>query len=144
MEKIIKCFFTFAALIIFSTGINADNIKALIVTGQNNHNWQVSHIALRRILENSGRFTVDLAVSPERGGDMNVFKPDFKSYQVVILDYNGDDWSDETRGNFVDYVKGGGGIVFYHAANNAFPEWKEYNKISALGGWGGRDEKSGS
>ena len=33
--------------------------------------------------------------------------------------------------------------MVYHAADNAFAEWDEYNKIIALGGWGGRDEKSG-
>jgi type 1 glutamine amidotransferase len=30
-----------------------------------------------------------------------------------------------------------------HAANNSFPEWKEYNEMIGLGGWGGRNEKSG-
>ena len=30
-----------------------------------------------------------------------------------------------------------------HAANNAFGKWKEYNQIIGLGGWGGRNEKSG-
>ena len=30
-----------------------------------------------------------------------------------------------------------------HAADNSFPEWKEYNEMIALGGWGGRNEKDG-
>ena len=30
-----------------------------------------------------------------------------------------------------------------HAANNAFGQWKEYNQMIGLGGWGGRNEKSG-
>jgi type 1 glutamine amidotransferase len=118
-------------------------IKALIVTGQNNHNWQVSHVALQKILVNSGRFSVDLAVSPAEGGNMKAFKPDFKAYQVVVLDYNGDDWNAETRKNFIEYVQSGGGVVFYHAANNAFTNWKEFNEIAGLGGWGNRDEKAG-
>src|SRR5262249_27815616 len=29
------------------------------------------------------------------------------------------------------------------AADNAFPEWKEYNKMIGVGGWGGRSEKDG-
>jgi len=33
--------------------------------------------------------------------------------------------------------------VVVHAANNAFGNWKEYNEIIGLGGWGGRDERSG-
>ena len=30
-----------------------------------------------------------------------------------------------------------------HAANNAFTNWKEYNRMIAVGGWGGRSEKHG-
>ena len=36
-----------------------------------------------------------------------------------------------------------GGMVSIHAANNCWPKWKEYNKMTGLGGWGGRNEKSG-
>jgi type 1 glutamine amidotransferase len=74
---------------------------------------------------------------------MSRFAPDFKSYQLVVLDYNGDSWSEQTNKRFLEYVKNGGGVVIYHAANNAFPKWKEYNEIIALGGWGGRNEASG-
>jgi type 1 glutamine amidotransferase len=118
-------------------------VKTLIVTGQNNHNWKVSHVALKKILENSGLFTVDVAVSPPEGGVMDGFLPDFKSYRLVVLDYNGDEWPEETRRQFVEYAKNGGGIVVYHAACAPFPQWKEYNQIIGLGGWNGRDEKSG-
>lgn len=115
----------------------------LIVTGQNNHNWQVSHIALQKILENSGLFDADIAISPSQGEEMSSFAPDFSKYQLVVLDYNGDLWNTRMQKEFVSYVKNGGGVVVYHAANNAFPEWKEYNDICALGGWEGRNEKSG-
>ena len=67
-------------------------IKTLLITGQNNHNWQVSHVVLKRILENSGRFMVDFAVSPAAGEDMSGFVLDFKPYALVVLDYNGDAW----------------------------------------------------
>jgi uncharacterized protein len=30
-----------------------------------------------------------------------------------------------------------------HAADNAFPQWKEYNLMVGVGGWRGRNEKSG-
>jgi type 1 glutamine amidotransferase len=30
-----------------------------------------------------------------------------------------------------------------HAANNSFGDWKEYNEMIGLGGWGGRSEASG-
>lgn len=117
--------------------------RALIVTGQNNHNWQGSTPVLKQILENSGLFSVDIAQTPAAGKDMSSFKPVFSNYQVIVLDYNGDSWPDETKTAFENYVSGGGGVVVYHAADNAFPEWKEYNKIIGLGGWGDRNEKDG-
>ena len=118
-------------------------LKALIVTGQNNHNWQVSHKALQLILEQSDMFVCDIAQTPPKGGDMSTFSPRFEEYDVVVLDYNGDRWSKQTDEAFLSYVKAGGGVVVYHAADNAFAEWEEFNRIIALGGWEGRNEKSG-
>ena len=69
---------------------------------------------------------------------MSAFKPDFSSYDVIVLNYNGDPWAAGTKAAFDSYVRGGGGVVSYHAADNAFPEWKEYNEMIAVGGWGGR------
>ena len=52
-------------------------MKALIISGQNNHNWQVSHRVLRLILSQSGLFDVDIALTPSQGGDMSEFNPEF-------------------------------------------------------------------
>ena len=123
---------------------SGDNkIKTLIITGQNSHKWEVSHIAIKQILENSGLFTVDAAVSPKAGGMMSNFKPDFTSYQLVVLDYCGDRWSEDTENSFLNFVEQGGGVVIYHAANTAFRRWKEYNQIIGFGGWENRDETDG-
>ena len=119
-------------------------IKALVVSGQNNHNWQVSHKVLKQILDNSGLFVTDIELTAPAGGDMSSFTPDFSQYDVVVLDYNGDRWPAETDSAFVQYVRKGGGVVIYHAADNAFAGWEEFNRIIALGGWEGRNEKSGS
>ena len=119
-------------------------IKALIVTGQNNHNWVVSYVAIKQILENSGLFRVDIAVTPPKGGDMRAFSPKFSDYQLVVLDYNGDSWTEETNRAFLDFVQQGrGGVVVYHAADNAFRHWKDYNLMLGFGGWEGRDESDG-
>lgn len=118
-------------------------VKTLLITGQNNHNWQVSHVVLKQILENSGRFDVDFAISPEQGKDMSGFVLDFVPYELVVLDYNGDSWPEDTNKNFLSFVQNGGGVVVYHAADNAFSKWPEYNQICALGGWEGRNENSG-
>lgn len=131
-------------LVIFLFGCcETTAIKVLIISGQNNHNWQVSHQAIQSILNNSGMFIADIALTPPTGGDMNNFQPSFDEYDVVVLDYNGDRWSANTDQAFLQYVQNGGGVIVYHAADNAFADWEEFNRIIALGGWEGRNEKSG-
>lgn len=124
-------------------GFAADKLSALIVDGQNNHRvWPQTTKMMKGYLEESGRFQVDVATTKPQGTDPD-FRPEFSKYDVVISNYNGAPWPEETQDAFVKYVKGGGGFVVIHAANNAFGNWKEYNQIIGLGGWGGRSEKSG-
>jgi len=118
-------------------------LKALIVDGQNNHNWQATTPVLARLLEDTGMFTVAVATSPGKGKPMDTYRPDFARYDVVVSNYNGADWPQETREAFVEYMRNGGGLVVFHAADNAFPNWDEWNEMIGLGGWGRRDEKSG-
>ena len=118
--------------------------KALIVTGQNNsHDWTVSAPILKKILESTCLFSIKTATTPEKGADMSSFTPDFSNFDLVVIDYDGDAWPEPTKTAFVEFVKNGGGVVVYHAGNNPFADWKEFNEIIGLGGWGNRNEKSG-
>ncbi|HKB01156.1 MAG TPA: ThuA domain-containing protein [Gemmataceae bacterium] len=137
----------------------ADPIKVLIVDGQNNHNWRATTPILKKALEEAKVFTVDVATAAERpraqkGKDSSAevaeykkkfaeFHPQFKNYQVVVSNYNGELWPEQTRSDFAEFVAHGGGFVAVHAADNSFPEWPEYNAMIGVGGWGGRNEKSG-
>ena len=121
----------------------AEPLKVLIIDGQNNHKWQETTPVLKRVLEETGRFRVDVATSPPQGGDMNGFRPRFADYDVVLSNYNGEPWSAASNAGFERYVRAGGGFVSYHAADNAFPDWQEYNEMIAVGGWRGRTEKHG-
>jgi hypothetical protein len=133
-----------AGLITFFSACKNENVyKTLIITGQNNHNWKVSSPILKQILDQTGLFSAEIVKTPEKGGDMKTFNPDFSKYKLVVIDYNGDSWSDKTNTAFVDWVKNGGGVVIYHAADNSFPAWKEYNEMTGLGGWGDRNQKDG-
>lgn len=125
----------------------AANKKALIIDGQNNHQWQLTTPVMKAQLEATGLFDVDVATTPPKGADMSSFQPDFKPYAVVISNYSdyggGSIWPEVAQRAIENYVKGGGGFVVVHAADNAFPNWIEFNKMIALGGWMGRNEKSG-
>jgi type 1 glutamine amidotransferase len=73
----------------------------------------------------------------------SAWRPKFSDYAAVVSNYNGETWPAEVRTAFETYVRNGGGFVSYHAADNAFPDWPEYNVMIGVGGWGGRNEKSG-
>jgi type 1 glutamine amidotransferase len=118
-----------------------EKIKALIIDGQNNHDWRKTTPVLKAALESCGRFTVDVATTPK---DLADFKPDFGKYGVIVSNYNGADWPEATRKAFEQYVSNGGGFVSVHAADNSFPKWAEYNKMIGVCGWGGRNKSSGA
>jgi len=79
----------------------------------------------------------------ESGAAWGAWRPDFASYDVVVSNYNGELWPEPVQKALEEYVAGGGGFVSVHAANNAFPKWNGYNRMIAVGGWGGRSELSG-
>ncbi len=120
-----------------------EKLKALIVDGQNNHgNWPQTTEIMKKWLQDSGRFTVEIARTAVKGKDEN-FSPMFSNFDVVISNYNGAEWPEKTKAAFVEYVANGGGFVTVHAADNAFPKWEAYNEMIGLGGWGGRNQASG-
>ena len=125
---------------------NSKVVKVLIIDGQNNHKWKETTPVLDKIFKSNERFSVDVSTSPGNKateGEWDKWRPDFSKYDVVVSNYNGQMWPGEVRNSFVDFVKNGGGFVVVHAADNAFSMWPEYNEMIGLGGWGGRNEKSG-
>lgn len=146
-----------------------EKIKVLIVDGQNNHgDWPKITAMMKSYLTESGRFDVDVQRSRylwrgekwledyslddgkkyesfDKPKSDPTFKPNFKDYQVVISNFGfgAAPWPEETQKAFTEFIKSGGGFVSIHAADNSFPAWREYNEMIGLGGWGGRNEKSG-
>lgn len=120
--------------------------QALIVDGQSSiyhRDWAERTALMKRMLEDTGLFTVDVATSPAIGEDNSGFQPAFSGYDVVVVNYEGDYWPEATQKAFEEYVSGGGGFVTVHATNNAFPDWKEWNRMIGVGGWGGRTAENG-
>ncbi len=128
------------------SGAEPAKIKLLVVDGQNNHNWKATTPVIEAALARSGRFVVEVSTAPQKGAPKEAWEgwnPKFSDYAVVVSNYNGELWPEPVQRSFERYVSEGGGFVCLHAANNAFPEWLEYNRMIGVGGWGGRNEKNG-
>lgn len=120
---------------------SVEELKLLIIDGQNNHTWQSMTPPMKAELEKTGRFAVDVATTPPANAaqeDWSKFRPDFSKYNVVLSNYNGELWPQEVQVDLAKFVGNGGGLVIIHAANNAFPQWGEWNKMIGLG-WRGND-----
>ena len=106
-------------------------IAVLIVTGQNGHDWKATTPALRKLLEDTGRFEV--RVTEEfRGAGTETLAP----YDLVVVNYYERGrpelrWGERANLALADFVRAGKGLVIYHFAVAAFDGWAEYEKMAA-------------
>lgn len=127
--------------LVLAGSARAEKIRLLLIDGQNNHDWKATTPILKDYLVKTGKFDVDVVSTPPRDASAdawNSFRPDFKRYRVVLSNYNGQDWPQEVQTAFEKYMAAGGGLVIFHAANNPFPKWTEWNKMVGLS-WQGPD-----
>jgi len=143
-------------------------IKVLIIDGQNNHgDWPKTTAMMKKNLEDTGKFTVDVERTRftangakhfpkyelkdgkkyEQGKPKTdpEFKPDFSKYHVVLNNFGwgAAPWPEETQKSFEKFIAEGGGLVIVHAADNSWGSWKEYNEMIGVGGWDNRNKASG-
>tara|TARA_R110002049_G_scaffold4601_4_gene31888 strand:- start:130733 stop:131707 length:975 start_codon:yes stop_codon:yes gene_type:complete len=168
MSNLKSIAFALAALLTIEVAAQ-DKLSVLIIDGQNNHvAWPKTTAMMKSYLEDSDRFAVDVQRTKYtwKGGDLLEqfslqdgkayedlkepktdpnFKPTFTDYDVVISNFGwkAAPWPQETQQALEAYVRGGGGLVIVHAADNSFGDWPEFNRMIGLGGWDGRTEKSG-
>ncbi len=115
-------------------------IRVVIVDGQNNHNWRATTPVLKHALEQSGRFTVDVSSNLKPGDKPGQvpntvpFPPDLAQYDVVLSNYNRAPWPADFQKALAERVRAGQlGLVVFHAANNAFAGWLEFNQMIGMG-----------
>jgi type 1 glutamine amidotransferase len=117
-------------------------IRVLIVDGINNHDWKTATHGITEILTRTGLFTIDVSTTPPRDAPpsaWDTWRPAFSKYDVVINNFNGGDslkgiqWPAPVEASLEAYVTAGGGLVSYHAGNNAFTPWPAYNQMIGLG-----------
>jgi type 1 glutamine amidotransferase len=120
-------------------------IPVLIVDGFSNHDWKQTTKVTRWILEESGRFKVDVSTIPSDSVARSRWHANFNKYAVVIQNTN-NIWTPQVRWpaaaekELERYVANGGGLYILHSGNNAFSHWGEYDRMIGLG-W--REKTSG-
>ena len=133
---------TAGALLLPAGARSEGKLAVLIVDGINNHDWQTATRELKALLIETGRFTVDVSTTPPADAPASAWDawhPGFSRYRAVINNFNGGHtdtgirWPGRVERSFEEYVRAGGGLVVYHAANNAFLRWSAYNDMIGLG-----------
>jgi hypothetical protein len=112
-----------------------DKIKVLLLSGQNNHDWQRTTPMMEQILLDADRFDVTVSFAPPAGAPADQWKkwsPAFDQYDCLLSDYNGELWPEPVRDAFLKYMDQGGRLVIQHAANNPFTGWAEYEQMTGL------------
>src|ERR1043165_8948540 len=108
MKKIIKILcpvLAGVALLFAVTSRPADPIRVMILDGESAgtyHKWQLVTPVLKKELDETGLFQVDVVTAPPATGDFSAFKPDFSKYKVVVLNYDAPDdrWPADLKASF--------------------------------------------
>ena len=134
-------------LLALSAGaLPAARIPVMLLDGESAgpyHAWRLTTPVLKRELEETGLFEVEVVTAPPSNGNLSTFQPDFSKYQAILFNYDAPDWPTGLKESFERYMKNGGGLVIVHAADNAFPGWKQYNEMIGIGGWRNRTAAAG-
>jgi type 1 glutamine amidotransferase len=134
----VLCLAALPLLCALASARGADKVRVLIIDGQHNHKWRETTPFLKQQLEKSGRFAVEvssnLKANDKPGESLTVpFPPDLTKYEVVISNYNGPAWPEDFRKTFEGRVRDGKlGFVLFHAANNCFGDWPEFNRMVGM------------
>src|ERR1700736_5282635 len=106
MNKIVLCGMI---LLLWALPAPAANpIRVMLLDGQSGgpyHAWQLTTPVLKKELEETGLFQVDVVTAPPSGGDFSSFKPQFANYPVVVSNYDAPDWPPEVKSSFEQYMK---------------------------------------
>lgn len=146
MRTTLLAAFLGASLVAAAAAAETKPIKALIITGDEYHQWKQTAPHLKALLSKGG-IQADLTETPAK----DLTPENLAKYDVLLLNYrntpNGAKnnpqsvWTDANKKAFLDAVKGGKGLYVYHFASSAFAGptafEKEYEKAIA-GGWRSR------
>ncbi|MBL9134299.1 MAG: ThuA domain-containing protein [Verrucomicrobiales bacterium] len=92
-----------------------NKIRALILSGRNNHDWRTTTPFLKQLMLDSGRFDVRVAEATD-----GLTEQTLAPYDVMIMDYGGPRWGEVTEKAIESLVRAGKGFVTIHGASYHF------------------------
>lgn len=109
-------------------------IRVLLFSGRNNHDWRATTPALAECLEKSRRFRVTILA------DTRTLTRDLLAeHDVVLSNFNtfvrrgapeaDSGWSRDAKDALIDFVRSGKGHVAVHAGSSSFCDWPEYQQV---------------
>jgi type 1 glutamine amidotransferase len=104
-------------------------LKVLLLSGDNNHDWQKTTPALVKIYQESQAFDVNVTEDPSRFTAQSL-----APYDVIVSNWTNWPqkdriWGTEAETAFLDFVRQGKGVVIVHAASACFYTWPEYHQL---------------
>lgn len=128
MTKICAVVLIFGIVVSVLAADSGPKATVLLITGENNHDWRSTTPVLRGHLEKAG---LKVVVTEEPA---TLATKAASSYDVIVLNYNRKErWDPETEAALIRLVRDEGkGLVVVHAANNAFPGWREFEEMIGL------------
>ena len=129
MRRRFSLFALLVAVALFPAAIHAGDkgakLRVVIIEGQNNHNWKATTPILKKELEDSGRFTVDVATSPQIPSLQKPNKPKDETDEKAVAKYKKDLAAYEgALSEFQDQLK---------EAQKKFADWKiDFDKYDVV------------
>ncbi len=125
---------TFSILALGSGCTEESTVRVLLITGQNNHNWEETTPLIVELLDATTRFEVDStekieAFPPERLDEFDVILSNWNLWKYRKDMPDEFNWSPELKEAYVDFVKNGKGHVVLHAGSSTFFDWEDYQEI---------------
>jgi HEAT repeat protein/type 1 glutamine amidotransferase len=108
-------------------------LRVLIFSGLNNHDWKSTTPVVQKTLTDCPRFgKVDMTKNPGA-----IDAATLAGYDVIVSNWTPypdtrRSWRPETETAFLNYIRGGGGFVVFHAAACTFQVWPEFQQLIAL------------
>jgi type 1 glutamine amidotransferase len=159
---------------VLTPAVRADDtkkVRVLIIDGQNNHDWKTTTPHMKKALEACGRFTVDVATTPQKPplppepasiseADIakyrealqkyadayvayrnEVFNPDLTKYDVILSNYNGAAWPEPVQKSLETNLRNGKVALVIVHAANN--SFGNWNEYNQMIGMGWRGSNGG-